>query len=381
MVRRITTNGMMMSYKSNLMNSYNNLAGVTEKVTTHRQFNSYAESPSKASQAFQLRRSRWNVENQLANNKQVTHKFQQAWDCMDNTYQKLGTELVKYSSLRAQNAPDAGGRKALGEIIKGAADSVMQTMNAKYGENFVFSGADGETVPFSWGPDGEVLYRGMKVDVKTPTEAELAAGNWKGNPDYADFLKLYNTVENEHTYVDLGLGMKEDKDGNLIDSSAFDTALSGIATIGYGTTSVTVEGPDGKDVVETDVPNNLIALIREYGEILSQCDAQTGAYPEDPAKWPNGAETRCDALEKQLEDVLDELHANWMAHDTRATFLKTNEDRLESMDDSLNEQITNVEDIDPAEAITALMWAQYSYNAALRIGTSILSQSLIDYMN
>ena len=82
-----------------------------------------------------------------------------------------------------------------------------------------------------------------------------------------------------------------------------------------------------------------------------------------------------------MEDVLDELHANWMAHDTRATFLKTNEDRLESMDDSLNEQITNVEDIDPAEAITALMWAQYSYNAALRIGTSILSQSLIDYMN
>lgn len=80
MVRRITTNGMMMSYKSNLMRSYNNLAGVIEKVTTHRQFNSYAESPSKASQAFQLRRSRWNVENQLANNKQVTHKFQQAWD-------------------------------------------------------------------------------------------------------------------------------------------------------------------------------------------------------------------------------------------------------------------------------------------------------------
>ena len=133
MVRRITTNGIMMSYKSNLMHSYNNLAGVTEKVTTHRQFNSYAESPSKASQAFQLRRSRWNVENQLANNKQVTHKFQQAWDCMDNTYQKLGTELVKYSSLRAQNAPDAGGRKALGEIIKGAADSVSLTWTPVFG--------------------------------------------------------------------------------------------------------------------------------------------------------------------------------------------------------------------------------------------------------
>ncbi len=40
-----------------------------------------------------------------------------------------------------------------------------------------------------------------------------------------------------------------------------------------------------------------------------------------------------------------------------------------------------MEDIDPADAITTLMWAQYSYNAALRIGTQLLSQSLIDYMN
>lgn len=70
-----------------------------------------------------------------------------------------------------------------------------------------------------------------------------------------------------------------------------------------------------------------------------------------------------------------------MELDTRATFVNTNQERLESLDDSMNEQIVSIEDIDPAEAITALMWAQYSYNAALRIGTNILSQSLIDYMN
>lgn len=379
MVRRITTNGMMMSYKSNLMRSYNNLAGVIEKVITHRQFNSYAENPSKASQAFQLRRTRWNVENQLSNNKQVRHKFQQAWDCMDDTYQDLGTKLVKYSSLRAENDADAGGRQALGEVIKGAADSVMQTMNAKYGENFIFSGADGQTVPFSWGADGKLLYRGMPVDVKTPTAADMATPGWEQNfPEYA---KLYGTVQNEHTYVDLGMGMQEDKDGNLIDSSAFDTALSGIGTIGYGTSTVTVKDADGNDVDVEDVPNNIISIIREYGEILAQCSPEDGSYPVDAQKWPQGSETRCDALEKQLETKLNELHATWMSHDTKATFLKTNEDRLESMDDTLNEQITTIEDIDPAEAITALMWAQYSYNAALRIGTSILSQSLIDYMS
>ena len=37
--------------------------------------------------------------------------------------------------------------------------------------------------------------------------------------------------------------------------------------------------------------------------------------------------------------------------------------------------------MDLADAITEMMWAQYSYNAALRIGNQILSQSLIDYLN
>ena len=37
--------------------------------------------------------------------------------------------------------------------------------------------------------------------------------------------------------------------------------------------------------------------------------------------------------------------------------------------------------MDPAEAITQMNWSQYCYNAALRIGNQILSQSLIDYMN
>lgn len=376
MVRRITTNGMMMSYKSNLMRSYNNLANISQKVTTQRQFNSYAEDPAKASQAFQLRRSRWNTENQLTNSLHVKHKFQQGWNCLEATYQDLGHTLVKYSALRANNDADAGGRQGLGEVIKGAAESVMETMNAKYGENFIFSGADGANVPFSWDEKtGEVLYRGMKVDVAVPPEDELKDGTWDRDA-FPEFAKLYDTVEKEHTYVDLGMGMKEDAKGELIDSSAFDTALSGIKMIGYGTSDVTLE--DGTEV--KDVPNNLISIMKEMGEIFASCSATDGSYSAGDYGSPEAAMKRAEALEIQLQTKLDELHANYVELDTQASFVNDNVSRLESMDDTLNEQITSLEDIDPADAITALMWAQYSYNAALRIGTSILSQSLLDYM-
>lgn len=379
MVRRITTNGMMMSYKSNLMRSYNNLANISQKVTTQRQFNSYAEDPAKASQAFQLRRSRWNTENQLTNSLHVKHKFQQAWNCLETTYQDLGHTLANYSALRANNGATAGGRQGLGEVIKGAAESVMETMNAKYGENFIFSGADGANVPFSWDEKtGEVLYRGMKVDVAVPPEDELKDGTWNRTV-YSDFAKLYDTVEKEHTYVDLGMGMKEDAKGEMIDSSAYDTALSGIKMIGYGYTDITLE--DGTPV--DNVPNNLISIMKEMGEIFAGCSGEGGEFTDCDGKYKSPAEARqrAEALEIQLTARLNELHSNYVELDTQATFVKENTSRLESMDDTLNEQITSIEDIDPADAITALMWAQYSYNAALRIGTSILSQSLLDYMN
>lgn len=370
MVQRITTNGMMTKYKTNLMKSYNNLANVSERVTTERKFNSYAESPTKAAQAFQLRRNRWNVENQLANSLQVTHKFQQAWDCLEDTYQDIGVKLGKYSALRADNAADAGGRNALGEVMMGAARSVMETMNAEYGENFIFSGADGANVPFSWSDDGQVLYRGKAVDCLNGSD---------------DYKWLADSVENEHTFVDLGMGMKEDPfTGELIEASAFDTALNGVDYIGYGYQEV--ELSRGRGTV--NVPNNIISLLNQMGQLYTKCDANSGSFPdkEDYYKDPVTGNTfsaadMAEALETGLGKTLNNIHSKYVALDTRATFIKTNEERLNSMDDSLNVQITDIEDVDPADAITALMWAQYSYNAALRIGMNLLSQSLIDYMN
>ena len=44
------------------------------------------------------------------------------------------------------------------------------------------------------------------------------------------------------------------------------------------------------------------------------------------------------------------------------------------------EEVPNVEDIDPADAILELVWAQTCYNAALQVGTNVIPQSLMDYM-
>ena len=42
---------------------------------------------------------------------------------------------------------------------------------------------------------------------------------------------------------------------------------------------------------------------------------------------------------------------------------------------------TFIEDVNMADAISSFLWAEYCYNAALKVGNSILSQTLMDYLN
>lgn len=60
--------------------------------------------------------------------------------------------------------------------------------------------------------------------------------------------------------------------------------------------------------------------------------------------------------------------------------LENNVELLEDNFYNLQEQYSDIEDVDMADAITSFVWAQYCYNAALKVGNSILSESLMDYL-
>lgn len=65
---------------------------------------------------------------------------------------------------------------------------------------------------------------------------------------------------------------------------------------------------------------------------------------------------------------------------TQTEFLTTTKDRLETNEISLATQIDNVVNVDMAEAIMNFSWAQYAYNASLKVGNNILTPSFIDFM-
>lgn len=336
---RITTNGTLYSYKSQLMNSTNKLNDAYNTVLTGRKFNSYDADPAAATQAFRLRSSLATADKQSTNNDTVIKKFSTAWDIIGDVYNDLTIEMGKVPALEGSNDTNLSVLPELGKVLKSGAEAIVQDMNAKYGDNFIFGGAETLEVPFEL-KDGKLYYRGKEVDAMKKAD--------------------YDAI-NDSLYVDIGLGFQEGANGELISSSAYDSALNGLDFLGYG------EDAAGN-------PNNIVSIMWQMGEIFEGYDIDTNT-------WTNGSREKAQELMKKLEDAADTLNEQHTKLDADTSYLYTNLDRLTTTKDNLNEQIVNVEDVDKAQAIMDLVWAQQAYNAALKIGTNIIPQSLLDYMN
>lgn len=457
MLTRVTTNGVLRGYKSQLNRSSNNLNDARNKVLTKRNFNSYAENPAAATKAFQLRRAYSRASDQIGTSTTVINRFESAWTSMGAVAKELyGQSSALSADLEAENDPTGSARQALAQALKASAESIVQDLNVKYGDSFIFAGADGLNVPFSWSTDGKLLYRGVSVDgVKSMEEPKIPTisvtipySSTGGNPAVGDELKnqtveielstkntdgtvirksnadvlselqnkiqalndeirdsngtgayqtvtaltqaqmdaitnlqdKYETDTNAYTanqkavaeanqllqalsketnYADVGLGLQENMDGSLITSSAYNYAIPGLDMLGFG-------------MDEDGDPKNVVSIVMRLSEIYGNCDSNGG--------FADGEEEEANRLLDKLQASTDSVQNKYVELDGKAKFLKTNKSRLEDYANTLNEEILSIEQVDLADAITEFSWAQYCYNAALKVGNSILSQSLIDYM-
>ena len=351
---RITTNMMMGTYRYNLMKSTNKLSGSSDKVMTHRNFGSYAEDPTAATQAFRLRRDYRKTASQLSNTDSVYNKFHTAWTNLGGIITDMTDANGRVSAIRGNNDGTGEARSALAKVLRETGDSVIQAMNQKVGDRFIFAGNDGLNVPFSW----------SLAKLKAMTEEEIN--------------------------IDMGMGLKEDDNDVLINGSAFNAALCGLDFLNYGVDkdgdpkNVALVMRELADVFDTWGENGQRYLPEEYREMSEADLKELMKNDEDVAKEINDYHDEMEAKAFRLMDKLnaaqEHLTEKYVELNADSSFLQTNSSMLSSQKTDLNTQILDVEQINLADAITQMSWDQYCYNAALKIGNQLLSQSLIDYM-
>ena len=439
---RATTGGVLKSYRRNLMNSFIARNKAQDTVLTQRNFNSYAEDPTSAARAFKLRKARMTVQSQYSVCTDTHKKFQTGWSSLEGISKPIDTETAEPmktltgTTLSMLNDPTGDAREQLTKVLDQISQTIVQNLNQKYGENFIFSGADGHNVPFEI-KDDKLYYRGVPVDAAVPNVVmdggapmgiDPATGlvdangttyvkdpasslvkrstfdamdpadqpkilkqnanpgdpqrfNENGVPDPNGeyYLNLdqaetmtkeeYETavsdaeklkyLMNEKQFVDIGLGFQENENGQLIESSAYNAALNGLTFIGYGLDA------DGD-------PKNIYSLVQKMKEISSRV--------KDGENWTDEDYDEFDGLVKKLERASSEFKTEFTNMSAGTQKLENNVELLEDNFYNLQEQYADIEDVDMADAITSFVWAQYCYNAALKVGNSVLSESLMDYL-
>lgn len=366
---RITTNAILRNYKSNLGTSLSNLDIARTRVMTQRKFNSTAEDPSSALRAAVLQRKYVRNEDYLSLVQDV-QSFQDSQEDAAMQINNLAKTLSKQYGLEALNGTNGSmeTRETYAAAWRGAQESMVLSLNASYEGKYVFAGSDGLEAPFKLTKDANgkqiLLYR--NVDVTTgelykadgtldPAAAKADQDALTANPSVDRKAQRLKELSEDTLFVDLGFGLNIDdtKQTDAIDpSSVFNTSLPGINVVGFGTEK------DG-------TPKNMIILMGQIADKLSTADFDYEGYRELLGKFDEGRD-------KVLEQVT--------TLGTQTEFLTTTKDRLDTAKINLSTQIDNVVNIDMAEAIMNFSWAQYAYNAALKVGNNILTPSFIDFM-
>lgn len=291
---------------------------------------------------------------------------------------------------------------------------IVNALNMQYQNFYVFGGNDISTPPFSLSGDGTTLtytHTFPGDDKPTTFEMELVeqgVDSETGITKYGFKLsgKSYrdangnlnidpNTKENvtrdlsedevkegllkamsEQGRMDVGYGSIRDHD------TLIDTYTGGINLL-TGLTSDAVKGgagvkatdSQGKDIVDY-LNESPLALINRAVQGIDKYVKRDESKGEDRSELNH-------LLSQTITDMVTTEHrvsAVYSDLGNKYRLLDDTTDKLSLEKNNLTEQYTDVWGADPYESIVEMYNSQQAYNAALKVGTNLMSSSLFDFM-
>ncbi len=364
MYTRITSQMMMTNYKNTLFKTMDNLSSSSQAVANERQYQNDSEEPVNASRAYQYRREINRNEQYISNTKNTSSLLK----TRETVVMELSGMLRNsYSNMLGADSDTSSdeSRGAYAMEMKQTQQAVIQSLNTSYGGAFIFGGTSSTTVPFTLEDDGTVTFRGIPVNGLS--NSDLSAfkddpsavfGNAGLKEKYDDNMEKLRSYMNEKVFIDLGFGLqlddKSDKSSMASSNSAYNMVNNAISFLGFG-------------LDENGHSKNTIQLL---GDISEAVDRGRSNYDHEEVM------VLTQAYYSGMSDITIEL--TQMGADEK--FMDNNLERLEDIQFNLAKKQNSVEFMDEAEAITHFEQTQYSYRAALQIGSQILSQSFLDYM-
>ncbi len=262
--------------------------------------------------------------------------------------------------------------------------SMVNDLNSQYQNNYIFGGSDTTTPPFTLSADGRELtfshtFAGddsvtkmvMTLTQQPDGTYQYEFSGTKGNPptgtDSDETLDNIVKAMRETGYMDVGYGNISEPETLL------DTNTGGLNLITGLPSSALNAMPDSqaRDEVINRLNNGPIALVGKA--VIASDNYIGGGSREDFSSALVSIMDTMTETEHSVSTVYSDLGNKY-------SLLESTEEKLTTIKLALTEQYKTKLGADPYEAITEMFSYQQSYNAALRVGSNMMSSSLFDFV-
>ena len=359
---------------SKLIKSFSKIGGNSKK------YESAAENPLAYYEGLNMDTHFQDLESKVSLIKDVKHRmYQQELGARAIQSALTGDKGSKFQIEKALNATSdhTSTLSAVRDELTQSQHEIVNALNVQYQNIYVFGGNDSSQAPFYLSADRKTLtYRHLFPGDKTTTDITMTlTKQTDGSYEYViDDIDSVVKAMTEQGVMDLGYGYIGDRD------SLIDTYTGGLNVL-TGITSKTA-----RDMISLGKTDDLKALIQERMNgsaiaLTGQAAFAVQDYIDNPTQ--DGLNT----MNKVLGDTLSEIDASSIRLGTiyeelgiKYSRLDDTHTRLLSVQDSLTEAYADKLGADPYEAIMEMVSNQYSYNAALQVGTKLMETSLFDFM-
>ena len=262
--------------------------------------------------------------------------------------------------------------------------SMVNDLNAQYQNNYIFGGSDTTTPPFTLSADGRELtfshtFAGDNAATKmVMTLTQQPDGTYqyefsgtKGNPpanmDSDETMDNIVKAMRETGYMDVGYGNISEPD-TLLDTNT--GGLNLITGLSAGAMNA-MSDSQAKDEVIKRLNNSPVALVGKA--VIASDNYIGGGSREDFSSALGSVMDTMTETEHSVSTVYSDLGNKY-------SLLESTEEKLTTIKLALTEQYKEKLGADPYEAITEMFSYQQSYNAALRVGSNMMSSSLFDFV-
>lgn len=362
MVNRISTSGKYSQLVADMQKQLSNYNKLTKQLASGSKLTSITDDPIATVNVLNTNRQLGQMDTFSSNVELAKTELSALDDLMDLANGYLSNAWDKAVQANNQTYSDTS-LKALKVEIDEITKTMVDLANTEYDDNYIFSGANTKTVPYTMDDNGDIIYNGTPYSNKDYIrQTEVADGVFEVINTTGDRVFGYYKAQGQDAN---GNNLFTDVDGKTVVEKI---GAAGAKTYEYEN-GTAYNGDVGDLKAKEDYAGVMGALKKLSNSIQKVLDGDTEAgYAE--------MNSTLDMFKDSLSTITTEQTKFGGVYNR----LEMTSSTLETNNENLTTYLSNLKDVDLTTAITNWMQAQYAYQASMQITSASMNMSLLNYM-